>query len=222
MPDDRALIDLLQPLVTPERRARIDEVIAHRHYGLTVVLDRLHDDGNLSAVLRTCDGLGIQRVNVLLSDQLMFKSARTVSLGSHKWLDLHNYTSPQVCARELRDAGYSLVATHLEASVPLEEIDFSRPIALILGNEHSGVSQDLVAACDQRVRIPMYGFVQSFNIASAAAMSLYYGMSRRRALTQLDSDLTPQQADALRARFYRRTLKSSDLMIKAAFPHDAL
>lgn len=211
---DTTIIDTLLPLLTDERRDRIDAVVRARNYGLTVVLENLHDDGNLSAILRTCDAMGIQRINVALEDGQSFKSERNISLGAHKWLDIRVWPGTAPCLEDLRKHGYRIVATHLEASVPLEAIDFSQKVAIVFGNEKLGVSDEVVRLCDQRVHLPMTGFVQSLNVSVAAGIALYHAIAARRAARGAEGDLTDAQLDALRARFYRRSVRSADLLLQ--------
>lgn len=198
-------------MISDARLDRIEGVLAGRTYGLSVVLEALYDEGNMAAIMRTCDALGVQRVNLLSLGN--FKLERKITQGAHKWLDVHQYTDTAACFDALRADGYRIVATHLEGSVPLDAIDFSAKTAIVFGNEARGVSDDVVAHADARVRIPMTGFVQSFNVSVAAAIALYHGQRERARLLGPNSGLTPAQAQRLRARFYRRSVRHSDMIL---------
>jgi tRNA (guanosine-2'-O-)-methyltransferase len=211
---DARVINALRPLITEHRLERIETVLSNRTYNLTVVLEHLYDTGNMSAIMRSADSFGIQRMNLVLKPDTRYKVGRRVSVGSHKWLDIHHYNSSLACAQELRDKGYQLLATHLEGAVPIGEIDFSKPTALVLGNEHYGVSPEMVDLCDGQIVIPMMGFAQSFNVSVAAAISLYHGVQDRIRRLGRSGDLTPDQRDILRERFYRRAVRNCDLLLK--------
>ncbi|MFB6375356.1 MAG: TrmH family RNA methyltransferase, partial [Bradymonadaceae bacterium] len=113
---------------------RIAEVVAERTYHITTVLDGIYDRGNTSAVIRTAEALGYQSMHVVES-QKHFKEANRVTQGTDKWLDIERYDTPEACIPVLRDRGYRIVATELEASRPIGEVDFSKPTALVFGNE---------------------------------------------------------------------------------------
>mgnify|MGYP001942577905 CR=1 FL=1 len=212
---DPRIIDTLQPLITSRRLGRIESVLDHRTYNLTMVLDGLYDTGNISAVLRSCDSFGVQRVNLVMTSA-RYKVGRRVSTGAHKWLDIHRYDDPVTCAKELKTAGYTLLATHLDGAVPIDEIDFSKPTALVLGNEHAGVCPEMLEMCDASVIIPMRGFAQSFNVSVAAAISMYHAVQDRAARLGQSGDLTDDQRQRLRERFYRRSVRRSDVLLQEA------
>ena len=209
---DAEVREILRPMLTQRRLERIESVLAGRTYNLSAVLDGLCDTGNMSAIMRTCDGLGVQRVNLVMT-AARYKVGRKVSIGSHKWLDIHHYDSPSRCALELKEAGYRLLATHLDGGVPLDEIDFSARTALVFGSEGKGVCDELLQHCDGRVIIPMSGFSQSLNVSVAAAMSLYQARLDRTQRLGRSGDLTREESDTLRERFFRRSIQSSDAIL---------
>lgn len=210
---DQRVIDALHPMISPRRAQRIEEVIAQRTYGITVVLESLYDMANSAAVMRTCDGFGIQRVNLVVTSA-SYKCDRKVSIGAHKWLDVHRYDDATSCARALKADGYTLLTTHLDESRGIDEIDFSGRVALVFGTEKDGVSDEMLALSDGNFKIPMAGFAQSFKVSVAAAVALYHAVCDRRRRTGATGDLTPQQRSLLRERFYRRTVRRSDLLVR--------
>ena len=181
-----------------ERRpARMRIVAGRRLEGLAVVLDGVHDPHNISAVLRSCDGFGVQHVH-LIGDEAELQPNRMITRGCQKWLTLHYHCDAAVCADALHADGFRLLTAMLDRDArPLGEVDFGRKTALLFGNEKDGVSDALAALADGKYFIPMAGFSQSLNISVAAAISLYAGaVARRRALGR-ETDMAPAEVDAL-------------------------
>jgi tRNA (guanosine-2'-O-)-methyltransferase len=197
------LIELLEPRLTERRRERIDQVVAKRTYEIACVFDGPYDMGNVSAVLRSCEGLGVQPVH-LIETQENFKESNRVTQGAQKWLDIERWNEPTACVDALKSRGYRVCATHLEASRPLAEIDFTEPTALVMGNESQGVSDEVLDAADLRCIIPMAGFTQSYNISVAAALTLYHVRRWRIDHLGREGDLGDRERQILRAHFYLR------------------
>lgn len=161
--------EALEAMVNPRRQARLREVLSRRSNNPAFVLEDVHDPHNISAVLRTLEGLGLHRVFVIEATT-GFEVNPRVTQGAEKWLDIRRYGSAEACVKELRDLGYQLLTTRMDARLTLDELDFSRPTAVIMGNEHDGISATLDALADEAFRIPMDGFSQSFNVSVAAAL----------------------------------------------------
>jgi tRNA (guanosine-2'-O-)-methyltransferase len=173
---------ILRRVVNPARRAKLETVLDRRLGAVRVVVEHLRHAHNMSAVLRTCEALGVQHVHAVerVEDT---RVSRRVTLGAHKWLSIHRHDSFAECARELHDRGFALYAAMLRAeALPLEEIPVAPPVALVFGNEKEGVSEAAARLCDGAYTIPMEGFVQSFNVSVAVAISLYSLTRRARAL----------------------------------------
>jgi tRNA (guanosine-2'-O-)-methyltransferase len=203
--DASQLLELLGPMMTEERRATLRDVAATRSYEITTVCEGLYDRGNVSAVLRTAEGLGYPAVHIV-DNQPDFKPANRVAQGADKWLDLWRYDAAEPCIERLRARGYRIVATHLEASRPLADFDFTEPTALVFGNEHAGVSQAFLEAADARCIIPMPGFTQSFNISVAAAVSLYHAFCQRTERRGRNGDLDEERQRILEAVYALRSV----------------
>jgi tRNA (guanosine-2'-O-)-methyltransferase len=183
------------------RRERMRLVAARRLAGLTVALDNVHDPHNISAVLRSCDGFGLQHVHLV---GLSADPNRAVSMGCEKWLTLHRHVDAPACATALRAAGYELWAAMPDRDArPIEQVDFTRPIALVFGAERDGLSEALLNACDGRYQIYMPGFSQSLNVSVAAAISIHIGATARRKALAAPTDLRPEEIDALAAEWIR-------------------
>lgn len=206
------IVELLGPMLSEDRRARIDAVVAARTFSVAAVFDGPYDRGNVSAVMRTAEGLGVGPMHVI-ETQEDFKPANRVTQGADKWLDIRRWKRPTDCMAHLKAAGYQICATELEASVPLDAVDFTRPTAVVFGNESSGCSQATLEAADVRAIIPMPGFSQSFNISVAAAITLYHAYRERRARLGHHGDLSPAQQAILRAQYYIRALDDADRLV---------
>lgn len=168
--------------MTPERQAKINHVLNHRQPDLTVVLENVHDPHNISAVMRTCDCVGIQEIYVLTTKISRHeKLGKKSSASAAKWLTIHQFDNTEECFEALRKRYDKIVATHLgTASCSLYELNFTEKIALVFGNEHEGVTEDALKLCDGNFIIPQVGMVQSLNISVACAVSLYEALRQRQ------------------------------------------
>ncbi|SDF98957.1 TrmH family RNA methyltransferase [Chitinophaga filiformis] len=167
--------------MTPERRERLLSVLNKRQAGLTVVLENVQDPHNISAVMRTCDAVGIQEIYVLNNKIARHKKwgARSSSSAA-KWLTIHQFSDTAECVAALRQKYDKIFTTHLAAdSVGLYEIDFTGSVALVFGNEHEGVGDEIRAAADGNFVIPQVGIIKSLNISVACAVSIYEALRQR-------------------------------------------
>ena len=201
---------LLVPFLSQERLARLREVLSSRTGGLALVLDRLYDPHNLSAILRTADALGLQ--HVWLTGSFPEGLNPQVALGAHRWLTLHHEPEAARCAARLRESGFIIAAAVLapEASDP-REFQPGGPVALVLGNEHEGLGPEWVAEADVRVRIPLCGFARSLNVSVAAGI-LLAELASRPALRA--RGLPPQEAEALEALWIWQSVPEADRILK--------
>jgi len=200
----------------PERRARIDEVVAARTRTLTVVMEAFADAQNVNAVLRTAEAFGIQEVHVVEGPMKAFDRNKKISQNADKWLEVVRWKTTEECLAQLKARGFLVYATHLgEGSKGLSELSFAEPVALVFGNEHRGVSEAALAAADVRYAIPMRGFTQSLNVSVAAAVSLFQAVERRTAERGRHGDLDEAEVEALRARFYTKSVKQRSRIAKA-------
>jgi tRNA (guanosine-2'-O-)-methyltransferase len=167
--------------MTPERQAKISRVLNHRQHDLIVVLENVHDPHNISAVMRTCDAVGVQELFVLNTKIARHaKFGKKSSASASGWLTVHQFDDVRKCMLELKAQGRELYATHLgEKSSSLYELDLTRSVALIFGNEQSGVSDECLEYCDGNFIIPQVGMIQSLNISVACAVSLYEAFRQR-------------------------------------------
>jgi len=167
--------------MTPERRERLLSVLNKRQNDLTVVLENVFDPHNISAVMRICDAVGIQDVYVLNTKIPRHKKWGAKSSSSEaKWLTIHQYTDAQECFAALRRNYKLILTTHLSSdAISLHSIDFTQPIALVFGNEHSGVSDEIRALADGNFIIPQAGIIKSLNISVACAVTVYEALRQK-------------------------------------------
>jgi tRNA (guanosine-2'-O-)-methyltransferase len=186
--------------MTPERYNRMLSVIKNRQTNLTVVMENVNDPHNISAVMRTCDAVGIQDLYILNTkiakhDYFGVKSSSSAA----KWLTVHQFTNVADCFEALRKNYNKIYTTHLSSdAVSLYELDFTDSVALVFGNEHDGVSEETIAMSDGNFIIPQLGFIQSLNISVACAVSIYEAHRQKMAAGHyLEQSMTKERQDAL-------------------------
>lgn len=205
----------LRPFLTQRRARRIEEVLSTRLAGVRVLTERFFDHGNIVAIMRTCEAFGVFGIDLLEFDTL-FRPAKKVGQGAHKWLDVHKHTSVEEAVETLKAGGYRLVGATLTANQRLEEIDVAKPLVVVFGNEHEGITQELEALCDEAFCIPMMGYTQSLNVSCAAAITVYDVTRRYRQSIGCAGDLSDGEKNRLRAVYYRRAVKHSELLLEAS------
>lgn len=193
-----SVVETLEPLALDDRRARLWSVVRSRISSVTVLMDAPHDPHNAAAVLRSCDGFGIPRVHLVPRGE-DFAVGRTVAKGAERWIEVVPHRSPEAALATLHAQGYTTVATHPEGNLLPSDLARVPRVALILGNEHDGLRDALHAGARESVRIPMRGFVESFNVSVAAAVLLYAATLGR------EGDLS----EAEQLRVYARALVRS-------------
>lgn len=158
-------------------------VAARRQRNVTIVLEDIYDPHNAEAIFRTCDAFGIQTAHIIFDATNPFnprKVGKATSSSANKWLDFEIYKKDNVqqapiarCLTKLKKQGYAIVATALtDEAVNLYEFKWPKKIALLVGNEHSGLSQIALDLADYHVLIPMQGMVQSLNVSVSTAIFL--------------------------------------------------
>jgi tRNA (guanosine-2'-O-)-methyltransferase len=207
----RGVIEALEPLTLPERRERLRQTLGKRLDSVTVVLDSPHDPHNGSAVLRSCDAFGIQRVHVVRSHEA-FAASRMVAKGSQRWVDIIDHSSVEAAVDLLRRSGFRLLVTHPEGRLVPEDLPRLGRVALVLGNERDGVSEELTRACDDTLRIPMCGFVESLNVSVTAAILAHAACHGR------PGDLSERRAQNVYARWLRNSVPRADEVLGALEP----
>lgn len=180
--------------MTPERRAKLTNVLNKRQGNLTVVLENVFDPHNVSAVLRTCDAVGIQDVYILNTRIAPHKRwGYRSSSSAYKWLTTHQFTNTDECFAALRQHYSMILTTHLATnSVGLFDVDFTQSIALVFGNEHTGVSEEVITMADGNFIIPQQGIIRSLNISVACAVTVYEAYRQKNLAGHYDQANLPE------------------------------
>ena len=182
--------------MTPERTRKLTDVLSKRQPDITVVLENVFDPHNISAVMRTCDAVGVQDIYILNTKIPRHKKWGAKSSSSAaKWLTIHQYENVQDCFLSLRKRYSTILTTHLSSdAISLYEINFTKSIALVFGNEHSGVSDEIRELADGNFIIPQVGIIRSLNISVACAVTLYEAYRQKKLAGQYDSQRLEQAA----------------------------
>lgn len=186
--------------MTPERWQKLERILKHRQDDLTVVMENVDDPHNISAVMRTCEAVGIQDIYILTTRIKPHKRfGNRSSSSAAKWLTIHTYTDMEACISSLRENYSRILTTHLgEQSQQLYALDLTQPTALVFGNEHDGVSEEMRSMADGNFIIPQVGIIQSLNISVACAVTLYEAYRQKeRAGHYAQTKLSPQRYASL-------------------------
>lgn len=212
----KELIAYLSEFVTPERFEMFNRIAQERTRYATIVIEDLYQPHNISAVLRSCDCFGVQDIHVI-ENRNAYEENPEIAMGASKWLNVNRYSerenNTQETLRELKAEGYRIVATtpHTD-DVMLNDFDVTKgKFALVFGNEKEGITDTVRAEADEFMRIPMYGFTESFNISVSAALCLQYiAQSLRKA--DIAWQLSTEEIDEIVLTWLRQNLKSAELL----------
>lgn len=217
--DERA--DYLAGFITEERRRTLTGALAHRTRYMTLLAENTFHPHNASALMRHCDAFGVQELHTVES-LCKFSPNASIVRGTDKWIDVRRHASTAEALAALRGEGYRLVATtpHRESCTP-ETFDVTRgPFALIFGTEHAGISEEVMAAADEYLRIPMCGLVESLNVSASAAILVY--MLSEQVRRQVEAwRLTPHEAAALRLRWMTTAVRNADDILARRFGEES-
>ena len=184
---------------TERRLNRLEQVLRHRQPDMTIVMENIHDPHNVSAVLRSCDAAGVMEVQLIYTDTGFPDIGKKSSASAKKWVELRRFRNVEECYKKLHEEGFTIYATHLEEkAVSLFEMNMTKKIAIVVGNEHHGVSTEAALSADGILQIPMFGMIQSLNVSVAAAVILFEIVRQRIASGQFDeSQYTPAELTKL-------------------------
>ena len=214
VPND--IVSILAPQMSESRKGTIERVLADRTDNLTVVVEGMVDLGNVSAVMRTADGFGVQAVHAIDTADV-YKRSRRTTRGTDKWIDRYRWADVEACFRYLRSDGYRIVVADIgDGAAPINDIDLTQRSAFVFGNELEGVSHAAREAADVAVTIPMAGFADSFNISVAAAIVLFEAKRQRWARFGTSGDLSESDTERVRAVWYLKSVRESRLHIERA------
>lgn len=219
--DDQVILrDYLSGFVTPRRFELFRQVASNRTRYVSMVLENIYQSHNASAVMRSCDCFGVQDIHII-EDENAYEVNPEIALGSSQWLTLYRYLNPQTatadCIQGLKNQGYRIVATTPRQSAQsMEDFDVNAgKFALVFGTEKDGLSEAAFDMADELIRIPMYGFTESFNISVSAALCLFHFTSDIRK-KEVEWKLTENEIIELELNWLRTSIKGSAL-IEAEF-----
>lgn len=224
---NNSLLDHLSSYLTPRRLELFDKILNMRTRHITVVLEDIYQSQNASAVLRTCDCFGIQDVHVI-ENRNEFQVNTEVSLGSSKWLSLKKYNEVEnnslEAIKQLKQKGYRIVATTPHTNdQELHDFDIAKgKTALVFGSEQPGITDTILNEADEFLKIPMYGFTESFNISVSAAIILHHLSLKMRENKDLKWQLSNEEKEELKLEWIRNTIKKSELIEKRFWEENKL
>jgi tRNA (guanosine-2'-O-)-methyltransferase len=216
--DKKKLIEYLSNHVTEQRLAQFNKVLSQRTRYITVALEDIYQSQNASAVLRTMDCFGVQDVHVI-ENYNQYQINPDVTLGSSKWLTINRYNqkenNTEVAINQLKAKNYRIVATTPHTNqTELEDFDIHQgKVAVVMGAEKRGISDVVMDNADEFLKIPMYGFTESYNISVSAAISLYH-ISTQLKKSDIHWHLTEAEKDELLLEWLKKSIKKSDLIVQ--------
>lgn len=213
---DQGLLDYLGRYITTHKKKVMERVLAKRTRHFTVVLEDIFKPHNASAVIRTCDCFGLQDIHVIEKTN-QYKVNPYVARGASQWVDLHKYyqedgSSVDVCFDSLRKKGYKIYGTSPSAdSISIYDLQPDEKLALVFGNEHEGISEEVKSKADGLVHIPMLGFTDSFNISVSASIFLFDLVRKSEKMNIENFLISEEEKNLLRMKWYRAIVKNSDI-----------
>jgi len=168
--------------LTPKRFTRIREVVKKRQKFLTVVLENIHDPHNVSAILRSADAVGIDKIYLIYNTNKFPKIGKISSGSAKKWIELERFDNVKECFNKLKKEKFRIFSSYIDENkkvTSLYDLDLTGKTALVFGNEHTGVSEDVKKYSSKSFMIPMHGMIQSLNVSVAVAVCLYEALRQR-------------------------------------------
>lgn len=206
---DKLVLEEFYGIVSQNKVEMFNEIAAMRTNHVTVVLENIYQEHNASAVLRTCDCFGIQELHAIEKNN-KYQVQRDIARGAGRWVDLSNYTSEtptKDCLDKLKRKGYTIVATtpH-EKEISLNELPIDKPIAMVFGTEGEGISEDVMSQADHFVKIPMYGFTESFNVSVSVALTLQF-IRNRMVAENIDFLMNDEEQTKLKIKWCTKIIR---------------
>jgi tRNA (guanosine-2'-O-)-methyltransferase len=191
---------------TEKRKQKIISVAHARQKSLRIVLENIHDPHNVSAIFRTCDAVGVPKVSLLYTVEKFPRIGKKSSASAFKWVEKDKFKSIEACYETLHTEGFSIFASSIcDDAVSLYDLDLTKKVAIVLGNEHRGVSEEAVKLADKKFLIPMCGMVQSLNVSVASAVVLYEAFRQRLKKKMYDkTEYSSEEMEELLQSWYKR------------------
>jgi len=215
--EKKEIIEYLRHFSLAERYNRIREIASQRTLHLCIVIENLYQSHNISAILRTAECLGIQNVYII-ENNFQYEISPQVSLGAHKWLSVHQYNQQEnntiQCLEAVKKQGYKIVATlpHKNDCL-LDEISIDEKTAFVFGTELDGLTQEAIAMADGFVKIPMYGFTESYNVSTSAALTMM-NVSERLRKSEINWKLSEEELTDLEFQWLKKSIREADRIIE--------
>lgn len=212
---NEALLEQLYEMITPSKVEMFEQIAPLKTNHLTVVLENIYQEHNASAVLRTCESFGIQSMHIIEKDW-KYQVQRDIARGAGRWVDMYNYndeTPTITCLKQLKAQGYRILATtpH-ENDCTIDMVPIDQPMALVFGTEGDGISQEVIDLADEFVKIPMYGFTESFNISVSAAVSMY-ALRTRLEKSTVNWKMTEEELTGLKIKWCTRIIPHGNKVV---------
>ncbi|MBC9811855.1 RNA methyltransferase [Crocinitomicaceae bacterium CZZ-1] len=212
---DEIVLEQLYGMITPSKVEMFERLAPMKSDYLTVVLENIYQEHNASAVLRTCESFGVQSLHIIEKD-CKYQVQRDIARGAGRWVDMYNYNdeNPTItCLQQLKSKGYRILATtpH-ENDCTIDTVSIDKPMALVFGTEGDGISQDVIGLADEFVKIPMYGFTESFNISVSAAISMY-ALRSRLEKSDINWKMTPEELVKLKINWCTRIIPHGNKVV---------
>lgn len=215
--EKKRLISYLTEFISPRRKERFDEVMSQRINHLQIVVEDLYQAHNASAVLRSCDCFGVQYVHFIENKNTM-KVSSEIALGAEGWVSIKKHNGAEnntrACLQKLKDEGFRIIATTPHKNdVTIDQLPVDKKMAMVFGTEKDGISKDVIEMADEFVKIPMYGFTESFNISVSAALCMYELTTRIRE-TVPNSYLSETEKIDIYLDWLMNSIDKSELIVK--------
>lgn len=213
----KKLTEYLLSFITDERKLLLNKVLENRTRHITVVVEDLYQTQNISAVMRSCECVGIQNIHIVKGEN-EFQIHKAIAMGAYKWLTINHYQNednPMLnCINDLKTKGYTVVATlPCDNSCFLETLSLEMPVAFLFGTELTGLSKEAIASADKIVKIPMYGFTNSFNISNSVAIIVSYCIGKLRN-SSIHWQLSQEEKEELLFDWVQKSINKPELLIK--------
>ncbi len=184
----------MRQFTTERRLKKIERTIRARQHSLRVVMENIHDPHNVSAIFRTCDAVGVPKISLLYTLEPFPKISRTSSSSANKWVEHEKFDNTDLCFNSLKKEGFKIYATLLDdKAVNIYDLDLTEKVAIVMGNEHRGVSQEAAKHADELIYIPMRGMIQSLNVSVATAVVLYEAQRQRELKGMYERSELPEE-----------------------------
>lgn len=211
---NKLLINHFSTYLTDHRKEVVEQVLNFRTRHITLVLEEIYQPHNASAVIRTCECMGIQDIH-FIENEVKYEVNKRVLKGSHKWIDLIKYKEKNAvatCFNHLKSQGYKILVTDPSPDgVSIHDVPIDNKIALVMGNELHGTSAFALSQADMKVHIPMYGFTESLNISVSAAICLSTLISKLHK-SEVGWQLSETEKEDIRFRWIRKMMKRPEIM----------